>query len=72
MSVYFTIKRINKGLKLARLRFRLNTHFTIKRINKGLKQVRGFHFMKTHFTIKRINKGLKLCIIILRISAILP
>ena len=34
----FTIKRINKGLKLKRSQIASFQDFTIKRINKGLKQ----------------------------------
>ena len=35
--IYFTIKRINKGLKPYSTFFIKKPNFTIKRINKGLK-----------------------------------
>ena len=56
---YFTIKRINKGLKLDRMTPVKGTHFTIKRINKGLKLAVLMMSEPRYFTIKRINKGLK-------------
>ena len=38
MILNFTIKRINKGLKLSCISRLNDFDFTIKRINKGLKQ----------------------------------
>ena len=61
-QVYFTIKRINKGLKLNCLYFLNHKNFTIKRINKGLKLFPCCIVIGMYFTIKRINKGLKPCL----------
>ena len=38
LVLYFTIKRINKGLKHRVRPHLLGSYFTIKRINKGLKR----------------------------------